>query len=77
MYASIQPEIEPRLVVVIFASTIFALTYSRASFPQIPKDLPPDVAVELARSPKPPLPNQVVGIDIDRFVGTHSCLRYE
>jgi hypothetical protein len=33
------------------------------------KDLPPDVAAELAKSPKPPLSNQTVGIDIDRFVG--------
>lgn len=36
---------------------------------QMPKDLPPDVAAELAKSPRPPLPNQTVGIDIDRFVG--------
>src|ERR1035437_4877738 len=44
---------------------------------QVPKDLPPDVADELAKSPKPPLPNQIVGIDIDRFAGDplHSPVR--
>jgi hypothetical protein len=36
---------------------------------QVLRDLPPDVAAELAKSPKPPLSNQIVGIDIDRFAG--------
>lgn len=33
------------------------------------KDLPPDVARELAKSPVPPPSNLVVGIDVNRFVG--------
>lgn len=33
------------------------------------RDLPPEVAAELAKSPKPPPSNQVVGIDVNRFVG--------
>jgi mannose-6-phosphate isomerase-like protein (cupin superfamily) len=36
---------------------------------QIPRNLPPDVAAELAKSPKPPPPNDVVGVNINRFVG--------
>src|SRR5579862_8889453 len=38
-------------------------------FGQDVKNLPPEIAAELARSPKPPPSNQVVGIDIDRFIG--------
>jgi hypothetical protein len=37
-------------------------------FDQNVKNLPPDIAAELARSPKPPPSNQVVGINIDRFI---------
>jgi hypothetical protein len=37
---------------------------------QAPENLPPEVAAELARSPKPPLSNEAVGIDIDRFIGS-------
>src|SRR5438105_964644 len=36
---------------------------------QISKDLPPEVAAELAKSPNPPPSNQIVGIKIDRFIG--------
>lgn len=35
----------------------------------MPKELPPDVRDELAKSPVPPPSNQQVGIDIDRFIG--------
>jgi mannose-6-phosphate isomerase-like protein (cupin superfamily) len=45
------------------------LLHIPAIFAQDPKKLPPEIAAELARSPKPPLSNQVVGIDIDRFFG--------
>jgi mannose-6-phosphate isomerase-like protein (cupin superfamily) len=31
--------------------------------------LPPEVAAELAKSPTPPTPNDIVGIDIDRYIG--------
>jgi len=51
-------------------SACVALLHAPALFAQIPKNLPPDVAVELARSPKPPLSNEVVGVAIDRFVGS-------
>jgi mannose-6-phosphate isomerase-like protein (cupin superfamily) len=46
-----------------------ALAYAPTLFSQELKNLPPDVAAELARSPKPPPPNHVVGVDIDRFIG--------
>jgi hypothetical protein len=45
------------------------LLYDRPGFDQDVKNLPPEVAAELARSPKPPPSNQVVGINIDRFIG--------
>src|SRR5690349_6879174 len=55
-------------VIAILASAV-ALAYGSALFSQQLKDLPPDVAAELARSPKPPPPNQAVGVDIYRFIG--------
>lgn len=39
------------------------------SLAQNPNNLPPEVASELAKSPKPPPSNQIVGVDIDRFQG--------
>jgi mannose-6-phosphate isomerase-like protein (cupin superfamily) len=44
-----------------------------ACFPQrvfSQQDLSPELAAELAKAPKPPDSNEVVGIDIDRFVGS-------
>src|SRR5438445_5344162 len=57
----------PRAIGALVGAVV--LIHGSALFSQLPKDLPPDVAAELARSPKPPLPNQVVGIDVDRFIG--------
>ena len=57
----------PRAIGALVGAAV--LIHGSALFSQLPKDLPPDVAAELARSPKPPLPNQVVGIDVDRFIG--------
>lgn len=56
------------LIVAVLAS-IMVLWCRPFSWAQDSKDLPPDVAAELGRSPKPPPDNRVVGIDIDRFVG--------
>src|SRR5690349_9172603 len=60
-----------RTFVVMLATTLgasfFAIPSTQA---QAPKNLPPEVAAELARSPKPPLSNEAVGIDVDRFVGS-------
>jgi mannose-6-phosphate isomerase-like protein (cupin superfamily) len=46
-----------------------ALLCGSIAHAQAPKDLPPDVAAELAKAPKPALPNPVVGVDINRFIG--------
>lgn len=52
------------------SALLFALLLNRAIvFSQMPKELPPDVRDELAKSPVPPPSNQQVGIDIDRFIG--------
>src|SRR5258707_870931 len=43
-----------------------------ACFPQLvfsQQNLTPEMAAELAKTPKPPDSNEVVGIDINRFVG--------
>jgi mannose-6-phosphate isomerase-like protein (cupin superfamily) len=53
----------------IIAAIAATLLLHEQAWAQMPKDLPPEVTAELAKSPKPPLPNQTVGIDIDRFVG--------
>lgn len=45
------------------------LTLTSVCLAQDPSKLPPEVVTELAKSPKPPLSNQVVGINIDRFIG--------
>ncbi len=58
-----------RVAAALVCATV-ALLQGSTLLAQVPKDLPPDAAAELARSPKPPLPNQVVGVNINRFVGS-------
>src|ERR1700677_2159874 len=50
-------------------TVMFLLLRGLGVYAQQPESLPPEIAAELAKAPKPPLSNQVVGIDIDRFVG--------
>jgi mannose-6-phosphate isomerase-like protein (cupin superfamily) len=69
MHSSSQCRVNPSLLIVAILASIMVLWYPPFLSAQDSKDLPPDVAAELARSPKPPPDNQVVGIDIDRFVG--------
>jgi mannose-6-phosphate isomerase-like protein (cupin superfamily) len=47
----------------VLGSTAFCQAQDR-------RQLPPEVATELAKSPKPPRSNQEVGVHIDRFVGS-------
>ena len=53
------------------------LLCDRPGFDQNVKNLPPDIAVELARSPKPPPSNQVVGIILIGLSAIHSYLPFE
>lgn len=60
----------PRFVaLVVFVVAWLLLRGGIACVAQDLSKLPPEVTAELAKSPKPPLSNQAVGIDIDRFVG--------
>jgi len=58
------------LISTLANASVILLLCGSISFAQNPKDLPPEIAAELAKSPKPPLSNQVVGIDVNRFVGS-------
>lgn len=58
-----------RVIARVLAATGALLLSGPASFAQAPRDLPPDVSRELAKSPTPPPSNQVVGVNINRFVG--------
>jgi mannose-6-phosphate isomerase-like protein (cupin superfamily) len=57
------------LLAALLTAAITTAVFRERGFAQVPTELPPDVTAELAKSPKPPLPNQTVGIDIDRFAG--------
>jgi hypothetical protein len=56
------------MIVLVCVSAVL-LCAGPLAFAQNPESLPPKIAAELARAPKPPLSNQVVGIDIDQFIG--------
>src|SRR5438132_13732338 len=56
------------LIAVVLAATGPALV-STTLIGQIAKERPPDIAAELEKVPKPPPSNQVVGIDVNRFIG--------
>ena len=52
------------------------LLHIPAVFAQDPKKLPPEIAAELARSPKPPLSNKLSASTSIDFSATPFCLRF-
>lgn len=59
----------PRVIVVLVSSWMGMQLFIPSSAGQDLKKLPPQVAADLARSPKEQPSNEDAGIDIDRFIG--------
>jgi mannose-6-phosphate isomerase-like protein (cupin superfamily) len=71
LFRHLRTSLVARCIGMVFAAALGPVSLvTQRALAQAPESLPPEVAAELARSPKPPLPNQVVGIDIDQFIGS-------